>query len=76
LYIFNGIIGDCLKMQIFIRAQGRPAQVYTVDSGNQRLRQLLEKHNIRATKAISRGRTVPLDTILDASFSEKLIELI
>jgi hypothetical protein len=63
-------------MQIIIKALGRPAQALNYDCGNQRLRQLLEKHDIRASKAISRGRTVPLDTVLDASFSERLIELI
>ena len=73
-------------MKIFIKApsrpmqghpaHGRPAQEYSYDCGNQTLAQLLKKHIIHASKAILRGRIVPLGTILDASFHEVLIELI
>jgi len=63
-------------MLIIIKAPSRQARAYSYDRGNQTLAQLLEEHDIRASKAFSRGRTVHLVTVLDASFSERLIELI
>ena len=62
-------------MQIFIKELGRTAQAYSYDRGNQMLTQILEKHNIRASKAVCGGRTVRLDTVLDATFKERLIEI-
>ena len=62
-------------MQIFIKAPGRQARAYSYDRGNQTLTQILEKHNIRASKAVCGGKTVHLDTILDDTFKEKLIEI-
>ena len=63
-------------MQIIIKAPGRQAQALKYDCDNQTLAQLLEEHKIFFSKAVCGGRTVPLDIVLDASFSEKRIELI
>jgi hypothetical protein len=62
-------------MLIFIKAPGNTARAISFDCGNQTLTQILEKHKFRANKAFCGGKTVHLDTILDATFKERLIEI-